>query len=188
MKCVFPSGKSKSRWQTLEHFENLGRSLRVGVYVTFWEKKLYLIPSEARREAPSESKFIILLHAKHAERMRIISRVWFGFGHKSSYWFGIHSSLAMVSQLTSAVWRHRKQSVIWLNVHKSFYWFGIRSCLATKSRHIPIDVTSPVWRQEAFLGFQATVPQVRTGSMTNAVIIVREKMFAISEISRPPKL
>ena len=38
----------------------------------------------------------------------------------------------------------------------------------------------------AFWGFQATVPQVRTGlvSMTNTVIIVREKMFTIGE-SRP---
>lgn len=38
-----------------------------------FEKKLYLIPSKARRQAPCESKFIVLLHAKHMERARIIS-------------------------------------------------------------------------------------------------------------------
>ena len=48
------------------------------------------------------------------------------------------------------------------------------------------QLTSPVRRQGAFWGFQATVPQVRTGlvSMTNTVIIVHEKMFTIGE-SRP---
>ena len=46
---------------------------------------------------------------------------------------------------------------------------------------------SPVWRQGALWGFQATVSLVRTGcyrSMTNTVIIVHEKMFTKGE-SRP---
>ena len=67
--------------------------------------------------------------------------------------------------------------------NKSFYRFGMLSSIKVAT---VFQLTSPVSRQGAFWGFQATVPQVRTGlvSMTNIVIIVHEKMFTIGE-SRP---
>ena len=75
--------------------------------------------------------------------------------------------------------------------HLSFFlsvWYPqlISNKFATTSQWM-----SPVWRQGALWGFQATVSLVRTGcyrSMTNTVIIVHEKCLQWVNHDRLPKL